>query len=294
MTGQLITKKFKSFFSALETLKVKDLPYHPEVRSLLFSLEAILRLHIKGQAFNSDHTKVLEKCLAKLKDMEDALGAFSYAVEIRDYYHQHYKKDDKVLKKNIQYNKKLFKKHLSHRVSGLKKVESKLSKITWPKAAEFIPLAIDMEVKRIKEKNETKLKPLIFKKKYTDYEIQEGLHEWRRMLRWVSIYYQAYPDLFTLNPEQPKNNEAKELKRQYLKDPFCILGPEKAKNKLSSLAFYQLSDYIKRLGDLKSSAEIPRTLNELGLKVPLTFKERQAQSIYRHYEKSKVLEKLKS
>lgn len=294
MTSKLITNKFKNLFLALETLNVKDLPYHPEVRSLLFSLEAILRLHIKGQAFNTDHTKTLEKCLVKLKDMEDALGAFSYAVEIRDYYHQHYKKDDKILKKNIKRNKEFFKKHLSQRIKGLKKVEDQLSKITWPSAAGFIPGAIELEIKRIKDKTENKLKPLIFKKKYTDYEIQEGLHEWRRMLRWVSIYYQAYPDLFTLVPEKPHNNESKELKRLYLKDPFCILGPEKAKNKLSSLNFYQLSDYIKRLGDLKSTAEIPRTLNELGLKVPLTFKERQVQSIYRHYEKFKVLEKLKS
>lgn len=293
MTKQLIKAKFDFLFKKLKELKVKELPYHPEVRGTLFSLEAILRLHLRGDAFNHKGIQTLNKSLVRLKELEDALGAFSYSYEIQDYMLQKTKQKPDCLAKNIKHAKKDFKKEYKHQVKSLKKTEKDLLNLTWPDAKDFVPKALNVEISRIRDKNNTKLKPLILKKKYTDHEIQEGLHEWRRMLRWVSIYFQAYKKMFYLTPEKPTSQQESELVRLYQKDPFCILGTKSAPIKLSSLAFYQLSDYIKRVGDLKSEAEIVRTLiHEFKLKVPQTFKESQSHAIYKEYEKNNVLNKL--
>jgi hypothetical protein len=113
------------------------------------------------------------------------------------------------------------------------------------------------------------------------------------MIRWVSIYFQAYKKLFYLSPEKPQNKLETNLVRKYQKDPFCILGPASAPHHISSLAFYQLSDYIKRVGDLKSEAEIVRTLTkEFNLPVNNLFHETQAHNIFKDYEQSQVLTKL--
>lgn len=292
MTKQLIKAKFQFLFEKVKVLKIKELSYHPEVRGILFSLEAILRLHLRGDFFNSKEIQILNKALVRLKTLEDALGVYSYAYEIQDYMFQKTKQKPKCLKKNVKQSKKVFKKSYKYQVKQLKKSYQDLIKLAWPNVATFIPKLLNLEITRINNKNDTKLKPLILKKKYSDYEVQEGIHEWRRMLRWVSIYFQAYKSLFYLTPEIPAIPQEKELVRLYKKDPFCILGPKSAPIKVSSLAFYQLSDFIKRVGNLKSEAEIVKSLAQFKLKIPKTFKEAQAHEIYKEYEQSDVLNKL--
>lgn len=292
MTKQLIKTKFTLLFQKVKILKVKELSYHPEVRGILFSLEAILRLHLRGDSFNSKEIQILNKALVRLKTLEDSLGIYSYAYEIQDYMFQKTKQKPKCLKTNIKQSKKIFKRHYSHQVKQLKKSYKDLMKMSWPNVNYCIPKSLNSEIARINSKNDTRLKPLILKKKYSDYEIQEGLHEWRRMLRWVSIYFQAYKSLFYLTPEIPETIQEKKLVSLYKKDPFCILGPKSAPIKVSSLEFYQLSDFIKRVGNLKSEAEIVKSLSEFKLKIPKTFKEAQAHEIYKEYEQSDVLNKL--
>lgn len=293
MTKKLLQEKFEFLLKKAHELKVKDLPAHPEVRGTLFALEGILRLHLRGEAFNSKGVQVVTKALVRLKDLEDALGAYSYSVEIKDYMAAKTQQQPEILTLNFKKAKKQFKREYKHRLKDIAGSYQELMKLNWPKAEEVIPKFLNIEIKRILDKNKNKLKPLILKKQYSDFEIQEGLHEWRRMIRWVSIYFQAYKELFYLAPSQSKNKEDLKLIKKYVKDPFCLLGPKTAPLKISSLAFYQLSDFIKRVGDLKSEAEMVRTLtHEFGLVVPNSFTEKQAHEVYQEYEKSDVLKKL--
>ena len=292
MTKRLIKEKFDFLFKCLGEVKIKDLPNHPEIRGALFSLESILRLHIRGGAFSDKTKKVLQKNLESLKAFEDEIGSYSYSKEMVEYYFLKTKQENKKLKKNFKSSKKNFKTNFDSHYKALQKSYKSLMGIDWPNAKDFIPTALQKEVYQVDVKIATKLKPLLLKKKYSNYEIQEGLHEWRRSIRWVSIYFQTYKDLFHLSRSSSASKRDRNLVKTYKNDPFCILGSNEKSVKVSALAFYELSDYIKKVGDIKTEAEIPHSIHKLRVKISSKFSEEDVHKLYSLYEADNVLLRL--
>lgn len=292
MTKQIIKNKVNHLFKLLDETAISKIGQTPEIRGVLFSLEGILRIHVKNEeAFKSKQdSKTIRKALLRLKALEDSLGQFSYAFEIKDYAKEkgiYSKKLDRHVKKANH----IFKKNFKKQVRDIKSSSKELSKITWPDKDQLLRL-LSMEIRRTDTKISVKLKPLINKSKYSDYEIQEGLHEWRRAIRWISIYYQSYKNIFRIEPKPNPNKKEQSLIKKYRLDPFCLLGKTKSAISVSNVDFYLLSDFIKKVGDIKVEAEIPRSLNKIGIKAKSSFSEKNVHNLFKEYEKSEVLDKL--
>jgi hypothetical protein len=75
----------------------------------------------------------------------------------------------------------------------------------------LIQESLKSELDRVYEKVENEMKPLILKDRYTYKELEEGAHAFRRSLRWIRVYLQAYPELFTNMNKKEFNNLSRSI-----------------------------------------------------------------------------------
>lgn len=267
MTLKILNNLFDIIIKELKMTQTKKTPFHllkKDVRGKVFAIEGVLRLYAKTppKEFNALEIAFVEKSLLKLKSLEDHIGEFAFAIEGRDYAKK-LRKNNSEMEVNIEKAKNKFLVYLENEktVKDLEKIRKQIQTLSWPKKdKKFVKSSIKKEVKRIDKKIKERLSPLIFKKKYSSHEIEEGLHEWRRMIRWISIYIQAYTDYFYLKSNKEKLQKNAILVKKYQHSPFCQL---KGKDiKLSAVKYYKLSDYILKVGDLKTKAELDLYLIE--------------------------------
>lgn len=267
MTLQILNTLFSIIVKEISRAQNKQNPFlllKKDVRGKVFAIEGIFRLYVKTppKEFNALEIAFVEKSLLKLKSLEDHIGEFAFAIEVRDYAEK-LKKNNSEMDINIEKAKNKFLVYLENEkiAKDLEKIRKQIQTLSWPKKdKKFVKSSIKKEVKRIDKKIKERLSPLIFKKKYSSHEIEEGLHEWRRMIRWISIYIQAYTSYFYLKSNKDKLQKNSILVKKYQYSPFCQL---KGKDiKLSAVKYYKLSDYILKVGDLKTRAELDLYLIE--------------------------------
>ncbi len=262
-----------------------------DARGILFSLEAILRLHSKKEVLSKKDHKTVELALVQIKLLEDEFGAYGFGFEVLKEAKKR-KLNLKFFEDDVKKREKHFVKALKKQSSIMKKIEKSLEKVKWPDAKNHVPWALKKEIKRIHKKTDSKLRPLMEKEKYGHEEIEEGLHEFRRMLRWVALYFQAYSPLFSLKQSKSKGAKEKSLVKSYKNNPFCVLGEGSVK--VEAQAFYELSDLIVKTGTLKDEGVLSMAIAE---SLNKTYKSKDLESrtkkIYEVYEKSKVLKRLR-
>jgi hypothetical protein len=93
-----------------------------------------------------------------------------------------------------------------------------------------------------------------------DFEqLEDGVHEFRRQLRWISIYGHALHGLLqTAADEKPEAFHEKYMTESVLKSPFNQLPPAPAKGKVLEVAvgdFYALSWLISQIGKIKDQGQ---------------------------------------
>lgn len=289
MTSKIIQEKFKALFLALK--KSPRTMLKEDARAIVFSLEAILRLHSKKQVLSKKDHDTVEKSLVLVKSLEDDFGYVGEALDLLESARRR-KLELKSFEKTVAKRLKAFETLLKKKVPRLKKAKEELKKVSFPKAQDHVPKALSKEIKRIQKKIKTRLRPLIEKETYGEHEIQEGLHEWRRMIRWVALYFQAYAPLFSLEKAKNPDTKEKALIKTYGPNPFCKLG--KGPIKIESVDFYLLSDYIVKTGSLKEEAEEVLALIELGFEGKKPSVEKRTQKLFKSFRKSKVLRKLRT
>jgi hypothetical protein len=89
-------------------------------------------------------------------------------------------------------------------------------------------------------------------------ELEEGVHEFRRKIRWFSIYAQSLEGLVQLRPvSQPDAALRPYLTKEVVESRFNILPPQNAKDVLQFEApnFYALSWLIAELGVIKDDGQ---------------------------------------
>lgn len=290
MTKELLKEKITLYFRHLKKGSPMNLLKN-DVRGILFSIEGILRLHVKGEILNKTDLVIATRALMEVKTMEDLFGAYGFKLEALSYAKEKKVKDLTSLEKDVRVAEVKFKSLLKKSAKRFKKTSNLLLSISWPKKKHVLK-AFKSEVKRIDEKINIRLKPLIMKDEHTLHEIEEGIHEWRRMIRWISIYMQGYKHLFYLTPSKHKKTHAALIKK-YAKSPFCILGNQDSPVKIKSTVFYKLSDYIVRTGDTKSKAEMDIYLRSKGIALPKKSYDSEAHSLFKEYEKQGLLKKIR-
>jgi hypothetical protein len=225
--------------------------YQNGARNVVFMLEGLTRIH--KEAF--EHKK-LEKWYERFKKIEDLLGK----IDFTDTFKKQFEKDKTVDEKNIQ---KLNK----ETQSVAKELNKMLEKKGWldGKMLKFntfiasLGLEYDKKdtIKILKAYNDEVLGIIKFahELKFEIREVEIELHEFRRKLRWLSIYPQAFGGLFQFKKTEtiPTWSE-KYRSEKILNSPFNQL-PKAVENlptiHLDYDCFLALSSIIQDFGDLK-------------------------------------------
>lgn len=225
--------------------------YKNDVRTVLFMLEALTRLH--HHAFEE---KVFGKWNARFKKLEDLFG------EIDEYaaLEAQFKANKKIPKEVIKY-------FTLHKENYLEKCNRRLSTKDWlsDKIASFdkkigrfdqeYDKAYIGELRFAMEKEVDELLYFAFKADYHFTKIEEEVHELRRKLRWLSIYAQALRGMIQLKKSGKRKTYHKSyFTKDILQSPYNKL-PAKPKStavlQFDSDSFFAMSWIIHELGRLK-------------------------------------------
>ena len=240
----LLTKLYQEILIKTENINenqdILKLNKEKDLRGNLFALEAIFRLHLKQAKLSSKEEDSLNQELIKAKKLEDLIGKLDLNQQVGK---EQYQITDKDIIKVIQkeWNKEQTDTSLKN-----------LSSVNWvePDTKDFLKL-LKKEIKRTRKKTK-KLAPLILKDEYSYYELEEGFHEWRRAIRWISIIILSYKDFFSFEvDEKDKYSDLYSLRNKV----FTTLNGDESSHKVDENAFLQLSSYISRIGDIKDEAE---------------------------------------
>ncbi len=258
MKNNLGLKRFNNYLNKLSELLVlaKEAQnpaltfYNSNARQILFYLEALSRL------YKNIHNKNLFKALKDdFKSLEDQLGKIDY--------YEAYDEELAVLPnfpaKIIQHLKNNYQDELKKLglllvVNGwlenkVSEINKELLKADWLKPDEErkqIAKAISKEIKGIEK--DYKSEKLNFK------DLENGVHEFRRQIRWISIYAQALDGLVQLKPDDLSKKLEVYLTEEVIESKFNLMPPSErlaATINISQSAFYALSWIIAKSGDLK-------------------------------------------
>jgi len=225
--------------------------YKNDVRTQLFMLEALTRLH--SHAFDE---KVFDKWNKRFKKLEDLFG------EIDEY---------AALEAQLRTNKKIPKEVIKyftlHKENYLEKCNRRLASKDWlndkvlsfdQKIAGFDQPYNEAYIDELRfalEKEVDEMLHFALKVNYHFTKIEEEVHELRRKFRWLSIYAQAMRGVIQLRKSgKRKKYQLNYFTREILQSPYNKL-PAKPKDvailEFDSDAFFALSWAIHELGKLK-------------------------------------------
>lgn len=227
--------------------------YKNDARTPLFMLEALSRIYR-----DIHNNKKFNKLRDQFKELEDALGAIDYydayandflkhpmvPVHIREYV------QGQAREKIQRLNEILSEEKWLQPDGRLKKIRSKLKDADWLQPKEELQGIRDVYEDAIDDINE-------FLKasggKFTEMENQ--VHEFRRALRWLSIYAQALRGCIQITDSGESEQATKEyLTPEVVESKFNIM-PDAGDNNwfllLEKNYFYALSWLIAQLGKLK-------------------------------------------
>ena len=245
--------------------------YKNNARTPLFMLEALAKLY-SGLHNKKKFTKLDEQ----FKLLEDILGAIDYY----DIFAKEFSANKNIpatitgylqaqTREKIQSLNEALKEHqwIGAENKRMDKIRKSLQGADWKKE--------DREIKKIKEfydKATGEIIGFIGKTNFHFANVESGVHELRRKLRWLSIYPQALRGCIQLGKAKaPPKYLAKYLTKEIVTSPFNKM-PDAADNKsfllLEQNYFYALSWMIDQLGKLKDSGlrviAIKEALQQLG------------------------------
>ena len=275
--------------------------FKSNARQVLFYLEALSRIYK-----NLHNKKRFERMLLAFKTLEDQLGKIDYydsyieefttqenfpkvlLDHLTTHYHQELENLDKILKIELW---------IDENQTKLNTIKTELLDASWKsidkdrkKIAKFL---ID-EIDEIEE--DYKTGALNFK------DLEHGVHEFRRQIRWISIYALVLNGLIQLKPAvEIKPELERYLTKETLESPFNKL-PETKEGvtpiNINAAYFYALSWLIAKGGDLKDEGLriicLETTIKETAFVEDSKIKEATKNlAINNHQSPSKIKEEMK-
>ncbi len=276
--GQL---RFEFFLSRLETLLAKAARqknpalwlYQNDARTPLFMLEGLAKL------YSGIHNKnKFEKLKAHFKLLEDTLGAIDYY----DAFAKEFAANKKIPKEvtaymqaqsreKIQSLNEILKekKWLGEEGKRIKKTRKKLSKANWLDEKEEIKCIEEFYISAI-----NKILEFINEKDFTFTDVENDVHEFRRKLRWLSIYPQALRGCIQLSKTKTAMPKflSKYLTKEITSSKYNVMpdaGDQQVFLLLDKNRFYALSWMIAELGSLKDNGLRAEAIKEALLQTSL-------------------------
>ncbi len=258
-------QKFDFFLNQLQELFLKASKqknpglwlYRNNARTPLFMLEALAKMYS-----GIHNKKKFQKLKAQFKSLEDAIGQVDYYDAFAKELSTNKKIPAGIIKylqaqsreKVQSFNEILHeKKWLGEHNERIKTIKKKLGKADWQDEKENVKSIQAYYVNAINAMLE-----FLNSKDFHFTDIENDLHESRRVLRWLSIYPQALRGTVQLN--KPKAALPEALLKYQTKDitfsPYNVMpdaGDQKYFLLLDESRFFALSWMISRLGILKDS-----------------------------------------
>ncbi len=224
------------------------------LRAPLFQLEALARIYTSTGPDKKKFRKIQEK----FKALEDVLGSIDYF----NAFGKEFSKDKRI-PENVKFyffdkeaetisklNKLLNSKGWLNG-KQLKRINSSLEKTDWKSKGEQHKRLLKFYRAEIEE-----IMNFAKKGKVTFTDVESGIHEFRRKLRWLSIYAQALQGCIKLvDIEQERLDLKSYLTDSVLNSSYNTLPPVEDKIMhplvLSKYGFFALSWIIEQLGMLK-------------------------------------------
>jgi hypothetical protein len=225
--------------------------YKNDIRTVLFMLEALTRLHDK--AFNK---KIFNKWNKRFKKLEDIFGKIDEYISIEN-----------DLRTNKRVSKEVLKYFKVNSDNYIQKCNQRLIEKNWlnNKLLLFDEKLNDFDctgehLLKLKNSILNEIDTIIRFVEKNDCcftKLEEEVHELRRKLRWLSIYAQALNGLIQLSKLTKKSKFSNNyFTKEVLNSPYNNL-PVKPKNvtiiEFDANSFFALSWIIKELGNLKDT-----------------------------------------
>ncbi|HQW83688.1 MAG TPA: hypothetical protein PK987_04475 [Ferruginibacter sp.] len=257
--------RFDHFLNQLETLLAKAAKqknpalwlYQNNARTPLFMLEGLAKMYS-----GIHNKKKFEKIKTHFKLLEDTIGAIDYY----DAFAKEFAANKKISKTITTYlqaqsrekiqslNEILIeKKWLGDDNNRIRKTRKKLSKANWQDEKEEIKSIQAFYIKAI-----NKILEFINEKKFRFTDVENDVHEFRRKLRWLSIYPQALLGCIQLSKSKKATPKflSKYLTKEITGSRYNIMPDAGTQNfflLFDKNRFYALSWMIAELGNLKDN-----------------------------------------
>jgi hypothetical protein len=239
--------------------------YQNKGRDVLFRLEGLTRIYR-----NIHDKKFFDTWYKEWKTLEDLLGKMDFYESV----HNELSKDRKLKAKSTKAFGEQYNAHLEelnqklkneHWLSGEKMAAFRagIAQCTWLESHEdraaFGHEMIN-ELSKLHQKYESgELNP---------YNIEEGLHEFRRRLRWIGIYSIASEGMVQLQKVKTITPSVQKYQtKEIVASPYNIM-PAHSKGQhtinIQSQHFYAMSWLIQQLGEWKDRAQHHEALKSIG------------------------------
>jgi len=256
-------KSVEKAYCKKPSLNPADLLYKANGRTPYFQLQGLARI----DAGISKHNKVAEKWLIEFKQLEDAFGKYDYWVAAIEQ-NKKWKFNDKV-ESYLQEQALIQLGVLEARLIDSGWLKRNSTGFTFHETPMMIFQKEASKADWYSPKKERKLLSKFFKKeaikihdklksKEIDLDsVEDGIHEFRRKLRWLSIYSSALNGKVVIG----KYNDDSPLK-QYItpanqSSSFGQLPKNSNESNLVEFlpgGYYAMSDLIKKIGEIKDPA----------------------------------------
>lgn len=221
-----------------------------DVRTDLFRLEAMMRIvnKIEGSA---------EATLKLVKEYEDLIGRIDFAEWVLSLCNETEASDEIVEKARQQQEK------------SIQEWNEIMGRAGWFTDKAYSEIERTIQKSRLAaKKNRKQLKKIEvflrktirkvekrFEKGQYDFNLpEEGIHELRRNLRWLSIYAAALNGYVQLKTEPIEEKLRAVITKEIVESPYNQLPPPPSKGSIiivGSNAFYLMSYFIQEIGDIK-------------------------------------------
>lgn len=288
--GELTGKKRIQFFMNLLSnnldaaiLAYKDNPskpfgyyvHHYDCRTPLFKIQALVRLLDRSKKKN---LRAISVILSITKTVEDMIGQFDFAASILNGNHKWQFPD--AVKNNIliQYGFALGtleecllqlgwitrgKNVIQFDDFGFEYLKSALKEISFPSSKKerkyilgfFNHLCLDLD-EEIREK------------KLDLSQIEDGIHEFRRDIRWLSIYASSLRGKVVLSNNEETDSFQEFITPENIESKYNILMINEEEKNIFTFqqgGFYALGRLISDLGDIKDKGLVTEYMMHLGL-----------------------------
>lgn len=250
--------QIKKIATLLDNAKNKENPalwlYLNDLRTPMFMLEGLAKMYA-----NLHNKKDFSKIKEQAKEIEDALGVVDFYISFQKEFSSNEKIpivikqfiDLKANEKIEVLNQILIKENWLN-YKRIDKVQKRLKKADWLKEEKEINAIQRYYTAEIAEINE-----FANSTKFEFDNVEEDVHELRRMLRWLSIYPQAMQGAVKLIANRvTSENVKKYLTKEIINSPFNQFATSKELTyflQLNKNNFISLSWMIAELGKIKDN-----------------------------------------